>query len=341
MILSVDGKDYSVYDWQIREPIRREWSARVTVGSDASVSPGARVVLDSVWSGTVETMTEIGGLKELSIVGGAGGLDADTTPRQYAGTTLGTIIADACAYGGETAEQDATGVGAWRARGKSVRQELDRVSPDWRVLPSGNIALGSAPGAAATPGRFLRARGEARTYAAEGVAPLAGRTLDGITIELALYSRSGKGAPTVTVWPLRMAKQADPSIVGGTIDALDGGRCDVTLDNGETLTDIPLFCSAGYVPDGASGVRCVVLDAADDPRNTIALLGADGTIDELALAQGKGRMLRSGDKIFIAGLVSAAPGSPVTSPPGAVVVSLDPSLQSPGDPGSGYSRVKG
>lgn len=331
--------------WLIRESLRGPWRAQLRVQNIVAI--GAPITIDGVWSGTVTSSSVIAEDSEVEVIGGLGHLDAATLSKQYlGGATTGSIAADLCTVAGEAAAGDEADMrGTWRTRGGSLSVELTRLSRDWYVRADGKIALARLAPPVALLGGRTGARGEAVTYQANDVAPLAGATVDGLTVETALYQGGGTRAPRVTLWPVRPVRSIDPSIVAGTMTSLAGGRATIDLDNGETLADVPLFCAAGFVPEGASQVRVLVLDVADDGANTIAITGVDGRIDALTLANAAeaGTLLRSGDKVKIAGLMQTAPPlTPVDSPPGLVTILLDPIVANvPGPPGLGASRVKG
>lgn len=343
MITLVDSKEYLAEDWTLREPLRGVWRASLLIATDDQVSIGQRVTIgESAWSGTITVAARIGGKVRIEIVGGAHGLRLFTSARQYEAPSFQSILDDLCADAGETAATVDGQIGAWRARGAQLERELTRLSPDWYVRADGAIALAREATEAPAPGELLRAVGDALVYACDEPTPLAGATVEGTRVETALFVR-GKGRPHVALYPYREPMRAEPVIEIGTVDKLEGGRASIALDSGETLSNVPLFCAAGFVPEGARGVRVLVLDVGGDASHTIALTGVDGEIDALTLARAAdaGPLLRAGDKVMISGLISAAPMSPVQSPPGAVTINYDPTLTSEGPPGQGKSRVKG
>lgn len=330
--------------WLIRETLRGEWRASLRV--QAVIASGSLITIDGTWTGTVTSAYLVADDTEIEVVGGNAKLAEATQAKQYlGGTTSGAVALDLCASAGELAAGDESDLrGTWRSRGGSLATELSRLSPSWYVAPDGKVRLARGTPPTARLGGRTMARGEAATYQANDTAPLVGATVDGFIVETALYRGGGGMNPRVTLWPFHSRVSLNPSILSGTILALTGGRATIDLDNGEQLSDIPLFCAAGFVPEGATQVRVLVLDIADDGANTIAITGVDGRIDALTLANATeaGTLLRSGDRLMISGLVSGAPGAPVTSPPGLVTAQLDPLIANiPGPPGLGASRVKG
>jgi hypothetical protein len=330
--------------WLLREQARGPWVASLRV--QALVAAGAPITIDSTWSGVVTSAVIMGDDTEVEVIAGQGKLAELTAAKQYhGGATTGAVAADLCAAAGEVAAGDESDLrGTWRARGGPLSAELSRLSPPWYIAADGKVRLQRGAPPTAVLGGRLTARGEAVTYQANDVAPLVGASVDGRTIETVLYRGGGGVNPRVTLWPARPSVAADPSIVAGTMTSLANGRAGIDLDNGEQLTDVPLFCAAGFLPEGASQVRVLVLDVAGDGANTIAITGVDGRIDGATIGNiGEvGTLLRSGDLMSVQGLVSAAPGSPVVSPPGAVRIVLDPIVANVfGPPGAGASRVKG
>jgi hypothetical protein len=343
MILTIGSKGYNVSDWLIREPVYGAWSGRILIEDTADAAAGTAFNIDGLWFGTIRHARTVGQLRTLDVIGGANGLRDNTKARQYSPAPLTSVLSDLCGDTGETAGTETRTYGTWRTRGAQLVTELSRLSKTWRTLPTGEVVLTFEGEEVTPPGSFLRANGESATYECQTPTPLAGHTLEGSIVDVAMYSR-GDAQPIVTVWPQLAVIQPDPGIISGTVTSLLGGRCSIDLDNGETLSDIPLFCAAGFVPEGASQVRVLVLDVGDDARSTIAITGVDGQIDALTLARAHeaGTIIRSNDKVMISGLVSGAPGAPVTSPPMAVTMSLDPIYANlpPGAPGIGPSRVK-
>lgn len=334
--------------WLLRDTLRGAWAATLRVSGDAGqITVGSPIVIADAWAGAVMSSFDVAGDSELEIVGGKGKLAALTQAKQYlGGAPAGTIAADLCASAGEVAAGDETAlVGAWRARGDSLETELARLSPDWFIAPDGKVRLvrGAPPDGSVIGGR-VRTNGDAATCQIDGVPPLVGAQFNGATIETALYRGGGGCNPRVTLWPLRARATQSASILAGTISSLAAGRCSINLDNGEELSDIPLFCAAGFVPEGATQVRVLVLDVGDDGANTIAITGVDGRIDALTLANAEnaGTLLRANDKISITGLIAPPGGGAVTSTPGATLVQLDPTVAGQvGPPGLGHSQVKG
>lgn len=351
--LGETGASLDVIEWTIRQPIDGAWTARLRTAGLVGGSEGSAVTLDdeagSIWRGTIVATTELGEQTELELVGGAGQLDAPTVARQYVGgASVASVLADLCGDAGEAPGEAPGSLPAWRSRGRTLRVELDRLARyagtegTWRISPGGAVELARVAGSVEPPGELVDVGSGGRTYDVPGpVAPLAGLTLEGWRVATALYARSLRSGPYVTVWRVdRPVLAPEPAVVGGRVTAQSGGRVDVELDDGTTLSELPLWSAAGVAPTIATGVRVLVLDLAGDPRDTIAVSGVDGSVDELDLADPGGRPLRDGDLVTVIGLISGAPTAPVTSPPGLVRIQLDPLVASlPGAPGVGRSKV--
>lgn len=109
---------------------------------------------------------------------------------------------------------------------------------------------------------------------------------------------------------------AHVGVPGGLVDVENGSRVFVSFVDGDPTR---AFVSHYTGPEGSGFLPAT---AGLDAHGTIELGGATG------------RMLRSGDKITIAGV---QPGPGVTG----VIVTLDASLVAPGPGPTGFSRVKG
>lgn len=341
MIATLNGTEYDLSDWTLREPLIGPWRATIRIARAGLPGIGAAVVIASQWFGTVTDAQESGAFTVLECVGGANVLSAPTVPRFYmGGAPIASILADVC---GATQRLDAPGsLTAWRSRGKDVVTEVERIARvasggQWRIGADGILSLVLPSGAAPA----LKPVAGFRTYESPDLLPLAGLTLDGAIVDCAIHSR-GSTIPKVRVYPMRLRAPAhDPQTVAGTVRSQSGARVDVELDDGTLLTGLPLFAAPGVEPTIATGVRVLVLDIDDDPRNTIALAGVDGSLVEMVLAGLHGTVLRDGDKVSISGLTDSLTG-PVSGLPMAVTIQLDPLIKliGPGEPGLGHARVK-
>lgn len=340
MNITIAGKDYLAEDWTLRESLRGPWRASLLLATEDTLASGQRVLVGSAaWQGTVTSVAVTGGKTRLEIIAGANGLRLATTARQYDTIAYQSILNDICGDVSETAGTIDGSIGAWRTRGAQLETELRRLSPDWYIAADGSVMLARAPVTKDLPGELIRASGDALLYACDEPLPLVDDTHD-----TAIFCR-GTGRPYVALFPRREPLRAEPAIEIGTVDKLTGGRASIQLDSGESLSDIPLFCAAGFVPEGALGVRVLVLDIGGDASHTIAITGVDGQIDSLTLAraQDAGPLLRAGDLVNLTGLISGAPGAPVTCTPMGTRIDYDPILKNlpPGAPGVGPSRVEG
>jgi hypothetical protein len=302
-------------------------------------------VIAGLWTGTVVNAYAVGAFTQLDIVGGKNGLHQPTGAKFYnGGAPIASVLSDLC--GSNESVGDAPGtLTAWRSRGKQLRVEIERLAHavsagQWRIGSDGKVSFAAVEGDAGA--LTLRdARSDYRVYESEDLAPLAGKTVDGTRIDTAIYAR-GSGIPSVAVYPLRTPiDRVDAQAVGGTVKSQLGARVTVELDDGTLLTDLPIFSAPGLAPTILTGVRVIVLDLADDPRNTVALAGVDGSLTEMVLAGLHGIVIRDGDKVAVNGLQDSLAG-PVSSLPMMVTITVDPIIKAigPGEPGAGHSRVK-
>lgn len=350
MIANIEGTRHAITDWVLTEPEQGDWSAALTIQRDAHGESGD-ITLFGVctfagWRGVVTRAHRNGGFWIVHVQGCPMISDA-TAPRQYTRPTdRARILGDLCASVGARASDEPLGlVGQWRARGGALVEELIRLSSDgaWYVDALGAVHASSrADDAVDPPGEYLGASGWGRAYACDIPTPLAGTSVAGALAGTAVFQGGPSARPSVILTdPAPPARKRLAPIVIGTASDLADGRCDVLLDSGATLRGVPLFCAAGFAPDGADRVRVLVLDVGDSGANTIAITGVDGKIDALTLARAAdaGPLLRAGDRVSITGLVAGM--TPVSGPPGAVSINYDPTVQGYGPPGSGRSRVKG
>lgn len=352
MRVTIETTQFAASQWLVREPLRGDWNASLLARTDNDTEPGDVVVGQTIefesWRGEVVQAHKQGGLWRVVAVG-CPRLHSFTRARQYSRPIdRAAILSDLCSDVGERASIERLGlVGQWRARGGTLAQELSRLSSTgaWYVDETGGVNARARPSRSeGPPGDFLGPDTfGARRYACDVPKPLAGATVDGIEVGSAVFVCNGSARPSVAlVAPAPVRARALPTIGIGTASNLIDGRCDIALDNGEKLTRVPLFCAAGFAPEGANAVRVLVLDVSDDGANTIAITGVDGSIDALTLARAAdaGPLLRAGDKVTISGLIAGA-NTVTPSAPGAVVINYDPTVTGYGPPGSGRSRVKG
>lgn len=117
------------------------------------------------------------------------------------------------------------------------------------------------------------------------------------------------------------------------------------------LKNVEMWCgSPGAAGTPTVGSRCVVQFLDGEPYRPVALgfegMSGDGfEPDEVVLAQGAGRVIRSGDAVMITNFQTAPGGGPVASTgPGLGTIQLDTTNplinQLPGTPGVGFSKVK-
>lgn len=344
------GRRYAASTYVVRAPAVGAWTAEVTIAADDTVTAGPCEIshgAGDAWAGTIRRIHTTGGRMSLDVRAGADGLEATTLARHWAGYTdalevLRTLAGDA----GETADTSATGLGSWRARGRTLREEVEALARwvgggGWRYTPAGALTLG-APTWDETPrpGALLGSGAGWRAYACDGLPELAGGTVDGERVGLATYVHTGQGVPSVDLRAERPARTGAQPLVGGTVEALTDGRATVRLDDGTVLGDVPLWHVPGVRAVVPPGVRVIVADLGGDPRQPVAFAAPfDGAADELRLGDAGGRAIREGDWIMMPSGSAATPTAVrvTLSAPGAV--GSPAPLTEPGEPGVGYSRV--
>jgi hypothetical protein len=335
------GRRYNASAYVVRVPAVGAWCAEVSVGSTEDLVAGACTIEHAggdAWTGTVRRVHTLGARTTLDIRAGADGLDRTTTARHWAGFTdaaevLRTLATDA----GETVATEAVPLGSWRARGRTLRAELEALArwvsaSGWRYTTSGALEmLAPAWAAASPPGASLASGAGWRAYACEGLPPLAGATVAGERVGLATYAYTGQGVPSVDVRAERPTASYTDALVGGKLESESDGRATIRLDSGEVLGDVPLWHVPGVRAVVPAGVRVIVADLGGDPRQPVAFAAPfDGAADELRLCDAGGRVLREGDLVML----TVNSGPPVPTP-----LTFAPTITSAGAPGTGWSKV--
>jgi hypothetical protein len=135
------------------------WHAEVTLDLDEETAPTGLLVfqIDGIeFRGTVmpSRAGAHAGKTKVKVVGGAGGLQRDLEPRNYAGgvTRVRTVVADILRDAGETLSPDSQAavldaqIPAWqRAKGPgsvALSKLLDRQGATWRTLRDGTVWVG-------------------------------------------------------------------------------------------------------------------------------------------------------------------------------------------------------
>lgn len=140
---------------------RGAWTASVTLDeeNESSEPPTGPFVIDVdgvEFRGTVvpDRTGAWGGKQKLRVIGGAGGLDTELQPRNYAGglTRLKTVVDDIMRDSGESLSPEcdpailATRLPAWQRSRSSAKESLDvlcaKLGLTWRVLRDGTIWIG-------------------------------------------------------------------------------------------------------------------------------------------------------------------------------------------------------
>lgn len=135
-------------------------------------------------------------------------------------------------------------------------------------------------------------------------------------------ARKTNGLPPLTSIELRSGHP------GGTAEPQEGSSVLVAFADGEPTRPVVISYEGqagnGYLPSDAT------IDAG-------SVLQVGPSSDEVNLGAAAGRVLRSGEKVFISGLT--CPSGAVVSGPGLVTIALDPLNIVAGPPGTGFSKV--
>lgn len=130
------------------------WTLDAVVSSDANITGSVKCADGSLlYAGTVQRGAALSGRWSGRVVGGAGGLDTDPGPFAYQNTTLGVVLADALAAGGERRASDsnpallALALPQWLRLG-TVGDALGTLIRDfgkstWRVKRDGSVWVGT------------------------------------------------------------------------------------------------------------------------------------------------------------------------------------------------------
>jgi hypothetical protein len=138
----------------IRMPRVGAWTADVSSRGAAALSGRVTITIDGIdFVGTIVRSALSGPNRvESNVVGGAGGLGAQVTPRNYSQGPAALLVAkDAIAFGGEELSQEAESylsrrLQRWQRSAGTVSQALDALAESlgasWRTLQSGLLWLG-------------------------------------------------------------------------------------------------------------------------------------------------------------------------------------------------------
>lgn len=150
--MSVTANGNDVLAMRLTLPLDGIWVATLQISADEDMAGALRLENDGVvFTGTI--LRGFTGQTMVDAVGGSGGLGRDVDARSYRGASARDIIADLLAAVGErldgSSSRDvlATSLPFWtRARGRAslaLSTLTDALGARWRVLPSGNIWVGT------------------------------------------------------------------------------------------------------------------------------------------------------------------------------------------------------
>lgn len=217
---SITVGGFPVLAFLLNAPAERAWTARCSVHAERALS-GAVVISDGAnrWNGTVVSSDVIAERCDAFIVGGAGKLAAELDARSYVGTPASVIAAAILGDAGEVMAQASQGAAGLRkvltywtragrggARPTTAGAELERLVEDvgetWRVLPSGQVWVGTpAWRPTATKTTELDRQGARRTreLAIDDLSLEPGTTVRGERVKRVEY-RSDGARLRATIW---------------------------------------------------------------------------------------------------------------------------------------------
>lgn len=202
---------------KITRPRIGSWFAELVVDTDAPMT-GAVALADGdgavLFRGFIQRGAPAEGRLALRIIGGAGGLGGELSPRYYRGAPPRIVLADLARETGETlATLDAPALDAplraWarerREAAGSLRQLAEALALTWRGLPDGTQWVGAEtwPASAAASYEIVHeepahARWTLSTVTlADAVAIAPGSTLEGLRVSLVEHTVSAEATRTV------------------------------------------------------------------------------------------------------------------------------------------------
>lgn len=306
------------------------WADVITTGQLEQGAPVDLVLGDATWSGTVIATRLDGGRGRARVIGGAGGLSTPVPATWYrsAGVTLEVVSRSILGPTSEAlGEVPTVSLGQWQTYGQSAGRELDRLADAvdlrWYVGLDGFVSWASSnPDDTSPPGELIAETESHVRYASpEGFAALAPVAIEGYDARHVRHVLRG-GTATTTY---RAAAYAPPDVDRrsrasrlGRVVSQTSQLVDVQLDDGWTMSGVPLYCGVpGMRVEVAADTRVVVLWASDDPRQPVALLtpvdGPAPSVLEFATTSGMThrsqtpgaiprRVIREGDLITVTGL---------------------------------------
>lgn len=191
------------------------WTADLTLESDVAVPTATSLVAESgmTWAGSIVTQGVYDGRRQLRFVGGAAGLPTLCKPKTFRQTSLRTLLSDTLASAGETLASSSDSVALSTQVSTYARLETSatsvvaywaaRTGVIWRVLPSGEVWLGTVQPAPAPEDIvvLLDRPGRRRmTVSTETFSLLPGHVVEGKTVESLLYSLGDERATCVVFY---------------------------------------------------------------------------------------------------------------------------------------------
>lgn len=364
-------RSYRIAGYWLDVPEVGQWFASVRVNADSAPPTVGMVTLSDgqvSWVGYAREVRPDGAVMVVDVVGGRGHLLDKTTPTHWAGSVpTSLVLTSLCSEVGETSSPVVGNtLPTWRSKGASLALEVVRLAAwtsggSWYTAADSTISVSEREWSdAAPPGALLTVEAGAVRYESQGLPQLVGFTVDGRRVGRALYV-SGSASPYVDTWQsIARGGSGSRGVSGAKVDSQDGARVDVTLDDGSSVRDIPIWSSPGVRAVVTPGSRVLVVDLGDDPRGPFAMSGPwDAGAEELTLTASAviavdapqvklsgafSYVLRSGDIMRVVNLDgSPLPGplAPLSSLP--LRIELHSSQDDPipsGPPGAGHSAVK-
>jgi hypothetical protein len=299
------------------------WHADVEVEGeeDDAITGSVDLEFEGItWSGTVRRGGVDNGRIVLLVVGGAGGLERELDPKYYVDATSALPLDDIIRECGESlssssaAEARSMQLARWTRRrergGVSLADLASALGLDWRVLPDGEVWVGTEAWSAATLEHDVIHVDPARDYRLLGVdAPtlVPGTTLDGRRVGYVLHTIDPRSVRS-EVWldpsegrlsdrPKRwlerfldrVLRRVDRTALypARVVQQSADGTLEVQIDDQRwsSLTKVPI---RPFVPGAtikvAGGARVLIGWEEADPRKPYAALWESGTLTDLTVA---------------------------------------------------------
>jgi hypothetical protein len=211
---SITVNGFPVLSCRLDADGERAWTFRCKVHSDEALA-GAVTITDGTnpWQGTVVTADVIAEECEALIVGGAGKLGDELDAKHYTGVPASVIAAAIVGDAGERLARASLGAAGlrrvltyWSRAADTAGAELSRLVEDvgetWRLLPSGEVWIGTPswlPTPAITTELDRQGGRRARVLAIDDLSLQPGTTVRGERVKRVEY-RSQGGQLRATIW---------------------------------------------------------------------------------------------------------------------------------------------